>query len=657
VSAQRAQSGERAQVSEMFGPPSSRSLLDRLVRYYRRRSGSLLFRNRLAIHPEQPLISFTFDDFPRCALLVGGSILERHGLAATYYASLGLMGKNTETGEIFLAEDLRRLVERGHELGCHTFAHCDAWSTNSAAFEESIVENRRALARILPEADFKSFAYPISLPAPLTKARTVGHFLCCRGGGQRINHGVVDRNQLSAYFLEKSRGEFKAIKGIIDLNQREQGWLILATHDVSDAPTAFGCTPEFFEQVVDYAVRSGARILPVARALQVLDPSTIRQSMVPLETTSSTIAVQPPTPVGSPAGPLVSILIPAFNAENWIADTIRSAMAQTWENKEIIVVDDGSTDQTLAVARQFESSGVRVHTQKNQGGAAARNTCFRLSRGDYIQWLDADDLLCPEKIARQMGALDLGASKRIALSAAFGRFRYRWYCAEFLPTELWADLSPAEWLVRKLGQNLYMQTATWLVSRELAEAAGPWDTRMLSDDDGEYFSRLLLKSDGVRFVPDAKVYYRAFRYDGLAYVGKSERKMEALWLSMQLHIGYLRSLRDTERERNACLAYLQRNLIHFYPDKKGIVRAAEQTAQELGGKLRSPHLSWKYSWIKILFGWIVAKNASLYLRKLRWATLKQWDKVLFRVQNRGHQRDIPTMSGQQLAPALRGSEP
>ena len=87
--------------------------------------------------------------------------------------------------------------------------------------------------------------------------------------------------------------------------------------------------------------------------------------------------------------PLVSILIPAYNAQKWIADTLRSALDQTWESKEIIVVDDGSTDRTLEVARRFEAQGVRVFAQENQGAAAARNKAFSLSRGEYIQWLDA----------------------------------------------------------------------------------------------------------------------------------------------------------------------------------------------------------------------------------------------------------------------------
>src|SRR5438045_4211310 len=115
--------------------------------------------------------------------------------------------------------------------------------------------------------------------------------------------------------------------------------------------------------------------------------------------------------------PLVSILIPAYNAENWLADTLRSALAQTWPNKEIILVDDGSTDRTLAIARQFQSPSVRVHAQPNQGASSARNAALALAQGEYIQWLDADDLLGRDKITKQMEAA-VHASKSTLFSAA-----------------------------------------------------------------------------------------------------------------------------------------------------------------------------------------------------------------------------------------------
>src|SRR5271156_2795469 len=123
--------------------------------------------------------------------------------------------------------------------------------------------------------------------------------------------------------------------------------------------------------------------------------------------------------------PLVSILIPAYNAEAWISDTLRSAIAQTWDRKEIIVVDDGSKDQTLAVARRFESAQLRVVTQKNQGASATRNNAFSMSKGDYVQWLDADDLMSPDKTLTQMAAAERSGNKRTLISGAWAHFVHR----------------------------------------------------------------------------------------------------------------------------------------------------------------------------------------------------------------------------------------
>lgn len=326
--------------------------------------------------------------------------------------------------------------------------------------------------------------------------------------------------------------------------------------------------------------------------------------------------------------PLVSILIPAYNSEAWIADTLLSAIAQTWPNKEIIVVDDGSTDQTLKIARQFESKILRVVAQPNQGAAAARNLAFSLSHGDFIQWLDADDLLAPDKIARQLDyALAHTLGPRALLSSAWGHFIWRWQRAEFVPTALWCDLLPVEWLLRKMGkEHVFMQTSTWLVSRELTEAAGPWNTQLTLDDDGEYFCRVLLASEGVRFFPDSKVYYRRSGATSLSHIGMSDRKMEALCLSMELHVGYLRSLEESERVRSACMQYLQNSVLVFYPQRPDLVERCEQLAVTLGQRLEIPRLPWKYEWIQKAFGWSLAKRAQIVLPRFKWSLIRVADK-------------------------------
>jgi hypothetical protein len=215
---------------------------------------------------EAPLISFTFDDFPRSAYQAGGAILKAHGFRGTYYTALGLSGKQAPVGEIFSREDLCNAVADGHELGCHTFGHCHAWNTAPGAFERSIIENERCLSEWIPATFFRTLAYPISGPRPHTKRRAARHFSCCRAGGQTYNAGVADRYLLSAYFLEQNRHDPDSVKRMIGANSDACGWLIFATHDVCDTPTRFGVSPGFFEEIVRYASRSGACILPVGEA-------------------------------------------------------------------------------------------------------------------------------------------------------------------------------------------------------------------------------------------------------------------------------------------------------------------------------------------------------------------------------------------------------
>src|SRR5216117_2943866 len=232
--------------------------------------------------------------------------------------------------------------------------------------------------------------------------------------------------------------------------------------------------------------------------------------------------------------PLVSILTPAYNAERWIASTIESAIAQTWPSKEIIVVDDGSTDRTLVIARQFESKGVRVVSQPNRGAAAARNKALQLCQGDYIQWLDADDILAPDKITRQMEFAESCSNKRIFLSSEWGHFLFRTSRAKFTRTALWDDLPPVEWLRLKMEKNTWMQPGSWLVSRELTEAAGPWNEGLPWDEEGEYFCRVLIKSDGVKFIRGAKTFYRVTGPQSYGHVGTSDKKLESSWRSTRL---------------------------------------------------------------------------------------------------------------------------
>jgi len=183
-----------------------------------------------------------------------------------------------------------------------------------------------------------------------------------------------------------------------------------------------------------------------------------------------------------------------------------------------------------------------------------------------------------------------------------------------------------------MSENLHMQTATWLTSRELADAAGLWDTRLLSDDDGEYFCRVLLASEGTRFVPEGRLYYRVTPSSRLSHIGMSDRKKDAMVVSMKLHIQYLRSLEESERARKACLTYMQNWYENFYPERPDLMAELQSIAADLGGRLEEPRLRWKYAWMKPIFGFQAAKRAQMKLPQLRALLERNWDRAMYKLE-------------------------
>jgi glycosyltransferase involved in cell wall biosynthesis len=314
---------------------------------------------------------------------------------------------------------------------------------------------------------------------------------------------------------------------------------------------------------------------------------------------------------------LVSILIPAFNAGKWIREAVKSALDQTWPKKEIIVVDDGSSDDTLTVARRLESKSVKVLNQENLGASAARNKALSIAEGDYIQWLDADDLLAPDKITCQLKCVKGDRNTRVLLSSRWGRFYSQPQKAKFCPNSLWKDSLPTEWILNTFNENAWMSIESWLVSRKLTEVAGPWNQKLSMDDDGEYFLRVVSASEKIIFSTEAKSYCRRGNIRSLSSDIISEKNQISEFQSVYLQIKYLRSLEDSERTRAACLKYLQTYLIYFYPDHNSILERAYALAEELGGRLSPPVLKWKYSIIQQIFGWKMVKRAQRLIPKIK----------------------------------------
>jgi len=170
--------------------------------------------------------------------------------------------------------------------------------------------------------------------------------------------------------------------------------------------------------------------------------------------------------------------------------------------------------------------------------------------------------------------------------------------------------------------------------RELAEAAGPWDASLHYDQDGEYFARVLLASEGTRFVPEGRIFYRISGSNRVSFIGNSDKKKDSLLRSMKLHIQYLRSLEESERVGKACLSYIQTWYENFYPERSDIVAELQSLAAQLHGHLERPRLRKKYAWMQPVFGWKTAKWAQRAVPEMNTRLSRSWDKAMFRLEAR-----------------------
>jgi len=304
--------------------------------------------------------------------------------------------------------------------------------------------------------------------------------------------------------------------------------------------------------------------------------------------------------------PLVSILIPCYNAEAWLAATLESALAQTWQDKEILVVNDGSSDGSLSVARGFAGRGVKVIDQPNQGQSAAFNRAIAESRGDYLEFLDADDLLAPDKIERQVAMADGSVDRMIA--GEWTRFTADPAEASFEPGDLWRDnLDPVEWLVTCWRQNLMMHGAAWLIPSALVRRAGGWNPELSLINDFEFFSRLMLATDRVRFCGGARSYYRSNLPNSLSG-NTTPRGWLSAFTSLSLGTGRLLSVEDSARTRDASAAVFRYYYFSAYPDVRALRARAKVRIVELGHTLGRPEGGPAFKAAAAVLGWRIAKR-------------------------------------------------
>lgn len=254
---------------------------------------------------------------------------------------------------------------------------------------------------------------------------------------------------------------------------------------------------------------------------------------------------------------LVSILMPLYNAEKWLAQTIESVLAQRYFNWELIIVDDGSTDNSYEIAQTFakKDNRIKVYKQKNKGACAARNKAFELSKGDYIQYLDADDLLSECKLEYQLNKLIKENDINAIASCKWEVFNNT---VGYIPPNI-ENLNksyevPLNWLVEAWTFGGFGVVMMWLIPRHLILKAGKWNESLIVNQDGEFFCRVLLIASQVKFVEEVYVYYRMGNSNSISQAKPSSEKAKSKLKTYLLYQQHLSSYINQSKVQTALAA-------------------------------------------------------------------------------------------------------
>jgi GT2 family glycosyltransferase len=315
------------------------------------------------------------------------------------------------------------------------------------------------------------------------------------------------------------------------------------------------------------------------------------------------------------AEPTVSVLIPCHNAAPYVGAALDSVLGQTWRRLEVIVVDDGSTDGSAAILAGFARRGVRVIHQQNAGASAARNRALKASTGEFILFLDADDLVNSEHIASLHAAI-ADAPRCIAMSQ-WDRFTHSPDEARFPHRPTYLDVPGATWLAQDWAEAGCMtQCGMFLMPRAVLADVGGWDERLTLIDDFEFYARLIAASAGVRYAEGARLYYRSGLRGSLS--GTRRRKaVESAFLSLMLGTGHLLAAENSPRTRRACANVLQSFDYDYYPTHADLRQKVRIRIAELGGSDLAPDGPPGFQRLRRLVGWRAARRVQHLAERLR----------------------------------------
>ena len=303
--------------------------------------------------------------------------------------------------------------------------------------------------------------------------------------------------------------------------------------------------------------------------------------------------------------PLISIITPCYNSEKYIVETIDSVLSQTYSNFEWIIINDGSTDNTSEIIKSYFDERIKYFYQDNMGQSAASNRGIRETSGEFIKFLDADDIINETHLEELISLADDDST---LVSCGWGRF----YNDDLKSFSLeWEDVSRSmdsfEWIKTALSQRHDMMPGwLWLIPKKLMDKVGGWDERFALNNDFEFSVRLLMASKQVVFSPNAIVYYRT-NTNTLSTTIYEDSLCNAIESNL-LGIGYILERENTVFTRRICANRLQEWAFIAFPSYPKLYRQLKSEIKTLGGSNLKIEGGWKKRVVCFIFGWKLAKK-------------------------------------------------
>lgn len=260
--------------------------------------------------------------------------------------------------------------------------------------------------------------------------------------------------------------------------------------------------------------------------------------------------------------PLISVIIPTFNRYSYLEETLTSVSSQVYRNWECIIVDDGSTDKSIPFIKQFIAKDERFTLLKRpenrkKGASTCRNIGLEYAQGDYIQFLDSDDLIHGSKFEEQIKRLRK-ASKMAVSTCRWGSFSGSSQLQTKSKWHSYGNFNESLELLDTFGKyDEYFPPIVYLVPRTVIKRAGYWAENLSHNDDGEYFSRVILNASEITFCDKTEAYYRAGENERLSILDDEQKIRSAIesWKMIK------RNLKDHKR---VCNRYTSNGIRNVY---------------------------------------------------------------------------------------------